>query len=99
MRLNISNDRPYMIDFLVEYLNKTLTNKEVEAIINGIKYEGLTGDSFTLEEKSPYHVLVFSINGLEEKVPLLYDKTKIRIGKSLYVLETETHSTIIEVLE
>lgn len=99
MRLNISNDRPYMIEFLVEYLNKTLVNKEVEAIINGLKYEGLTGDSFILEEKSPYQVLVFSINGIEEKVPLLNDKTKIRIGKSLYVLETETHSTIIEVLE
>lgn len=99
MRLNISNDKPYMIDYLLVYLNKNLANKEVEAIINGVKYEGITSDSFSLEEQAPYQVLVLSINGEEERIPLLLDKTKIRIGKTLFVLETETHSTVIEILE
>jgi hypothetical protein len=99
MRLNISKDKPYMIEFLLDYLNKTLVNKEVEAIINGVKYEGFIGEIFTLEEKPPYQVLVFTVNGIQEKVPLLIDKTKIRVGKSLYVLETETHSTVIEIIE
>lgn len=97
MRLNISNDKPYMIEILEAYLNYTLYNQEVEAIINGIKYEGKIEEKINFSKTDNYHVMTVVIGSEKEHIPLLLDKTKIRVGKSLFVFETEKHNTVIEI--
>lgn len=96
MRLSISNDKSYMINILEAYLNQTLYNKYVEAIINGTKYEGRVEERITFSQSKGYYVMTVFIGKEKEEIPLLLDKTKIRVGKNLFVFETEKHSTVIE---
>lgn len=98
MRLNITNDKPHMIDFLKQYLNQTLLNQKVEAVINGIKYEGTINTDITIQYTEPYYVMTVIIGEEKEDIPLLIDKTRIRIGKTLFFFETERHATIIEIM-
>lgn len=98
MRLSISSDKPYMIEILESYLNQTLFGSEVEAIINGIKYVGIINDKITFSKKNEYFVMTVKIGEEKENIPLLLDKTKVRVGKSLFVFETENHSTVIEII-
>lgn len=86
-----------MIDYLASYLNKTLHNQHVEAIINGKKYDGIIEKEIIFEKQEPYYVMTLHIGNNQEEIPILVEKTIIRIGKTLFVLETEKHSTVIEI--
>lgn len=99
MRLSIASNKPQMIDFLDNYLNSHLLNQHVEAVVNGIKYEGEVTEVITFVQKEPYYVMKISIGNSLEEIPLLLDKTRIRIGKTLFYFETERHATVIEIQE
>jgi len=99
MRLNIANDKPQMIDFLDKYLNVHLLNQHVEAVVNGIKYEGKITKNITFEYRKPYYVMTVHIGEVTEEIPFLLDKSRIRIGKTLFFFETERHATVIEIQE
>lgn len=99
MRLSIANNKPQMIDFLDKYLNFHLLNHHVEAVVNGIKYEGEISETITFTQKNEYYVMTVHIGESIEEIPILLDKTRIRIGKTLFFFETERHATVIEINE
>ena len=87
-----------MIDFLKTYLDNVLAGEKVEAIINGLKYKGTVNDEISIEYKEPYHIIILKIDGEIEKIPVLLDKTKIRVGKETFVFQTERHNSVIEII-
>ncbi|MFP3727102.1 hypothetical protein U8V72_18150 [Priestia filamentosa] len=97
MRLSIASNKPQMIDFLDKYLNSHLLNQYVEAVVNGIKYEGNISENITFTQKEPYYVMKIRIGEKVEEIPILLDKTRIRIGKTLFYFETERHATVVEI--
>lgn len=99
MKLNISSDEPYVLNTLQNHLNNMFINQKVEAVINGRKYQGFINEEIIISEQEPYQVLIVKIGDVEEKIPVLSsNKTVIRIMKKLVLLETESHHTLIEII-
>ena len=96
MRLNITNDKEAVIHLVTTYLKELLLERKVDLIINGTKTTGVVKE-LTLENDE-HSFLVFTIGKDEKRIPIL-DETKARFGKELAVLETQTHTTVIEILD
>lgn len=97
MRIHIANDKSALVDLIREYLSTILIERRVDLIINGTKTTGIITE-LQLEDSEEESYLIVKLNKEEKKIPLL-DETKARFGKDLVVLETRSHTTVIEVLD
>ena len=96
MRLNITNDKQTLAEIICHYLSQLLSEQRVDLIINGTKTTGIIKAVSLESEEDTF--LVFKIGKEIKKIPLL-DDTKARFGKEIAVLETKTHTTVIELLD
>lgn len=96
MRLYISHEKPNLVFLLADYMNKLLLDKKIDLIMNGKKTTGKVV-SVTLED-APHHDIIVTIKNDSFKIPILND-TKARLGKEMIRVETDNHTTIIEILD
>lgn len=96
MRLYISHEKPYLVFLLADYMGKLLADKKVHLVINGKEVTGRV-TSVRLEE-APHQNILVSVGEHTFKIPTLND-TKARLGKEMIRVETDNHSTIIEMLD
>lgn len=97
MKLNITSEKEYLLDFMVSYLNKVLINEQVECIINGTNYQGVFEEELQIKkENKDYYILEFTLSEKKVKVPISLKNTKARMRGNSVFLETETHVTLIE---
>lgn len=96
MRLYISHEKPHLVFLLADYMNKLLLDRKIDLIINGKKSTGRV-NSLTLED-APHNNIIISINNQDFAIPIL-EETKARLGKEMVRIETDNHTTIIEILD
>ena len=76
--------------------NEHLWNKYTDIIINGTKATGVVKRVHLEAEEDSY--IVVTVDKNVKKIPII-DETKARFGIDLVVLETKSHTSVIEILD
>jgi hypothetical protein len=97
MRINVINEKRFVLPFISDLLNHTLSGKYVEMNVNG---ERLNGVIVNVEktEKETIDYLLIKLDERVLEIPVL-NETKGIFDRTYIVLETQQHSTAIEILE
>lgn len=94
MRLTLSDKKEKVVNFIYLFLRSNIVNSETKIIINGEEEKGKVKDFILDEENFDFIKLV--INENEYKIPF-NEETKANFNRKLLYLETDSHTTLIEI--
>lgn len=95
MRLTLSDKKDKVVNFVYVFLKTNLIGENTKTIVNGEESRGVIQDVLLDEDKLDY--IKIKINDEVFKIPF-NDNSKANFNKKLLYLETDSHTTLIEVM-